>query len=300
MNNLLKKLGKGILFSSLIFNLSSKVFSAENDSINLEGIKNGAYYNKESKPDSVFYEINDTNFSYAEYNFYWKYWNQDSSSFTKYISDTLKNNSGKFEWINLETMKEANYLLNFKEITKQGDTISKKIEWTYDNIYPRIGSSNLPVSDTTYSTKEIPLYFSWFEPYLDFKESCYLINDKRYSIEENFTPEYNEGLNRVLIRLIDKAKNEYWKDVIFSINTTNIKENKSEFKVFPNPVKNNLNIENSEKTLINLYNFEGKKLESYNFESGENIIDLSKYSSGIYLLEYEFKQERKVKKIIRE
>ena len=56
----------------------------------------------------------------------------------------------------------------------------------------------------------------------------------------------------------------------------------TEIKIYPNPVVDNLNIYSKEATTMELYNVLGKLLVRENLISGNNELDLSQISKGIY------------------
>ncbi len=322
MNKIIKKIAPWMLSGMMFFSLgNSKTFSQNlknvinKDSIILSGIEQGKYYNEETKPDSIDYKVLDTNFSSGYVECFEKRWNYQDFAFSdldRFYSKNI-NDSGKIDFNQMIPFPEASYLLKFSVISNQGDTTTKEIGWVYDEIKPRLSKKRLPVNDTTYSTKDISFSVNWQEPfpYLNSENSCVLIqstnNEKRNSLEEGLDVEFEQGLNRVLIRIIDKSGNEVWEDRIFSIDTTlGIKKNqKDNFIVYPNPCENNINLKynstNSKDVLVNLYNSQGRKLENFIFESGiqNKKIDMSDYSSGMYLLEYKNKEKSKIEKIIK-
>ncbi|MBN1252542.1 MAG: T9SS type A sorting domain-containing protein [Bacteroidales bacterium] len=78
----------------------------------------------------------------------------------------------------------------------------------------------------------------------------------------------------------------------FSISTLSKFENSKNFtvKVFPNPVKDNLNIKfesnNNEKLIIQLYDISGKQILTKTLKEINKIetINFEKYNNGIYIL----------------
>lgn len=84
--------------------------------------------------------------------------------------------------------------------------------------------------------------------------------------------------------------------------TLGIKENElQEFKLYPNPTNNVLYIKrptNSEAT-INIYDINGRLILNQNINKTLNEINLSKFQSGMYVLEYKTDNTKIVKQIIK-
>jgi hypothetical protein len=55
-------------------------------------------------------------------------------------------------------------------------------------------------------------------------------------------------------------------------------------KIFPNPVKDILNIETDLDITLQLFNVLGKQLNELHFIPGQSNLDLSAYESGLYLI----------------
>ena len=79
-------------------------------------------------------------------------------------------------------------------------------------------------------------------------------------------------------------------DTVFSNNSTSIKsiENtKNSILVFPNPASNKIYITSQNETIksISIYGIQGSLLKSYSTNSKEISLDVSTFSSGVYLLQ---------------
>jgi len=85
-----------------------------------------------------------------------------------------------------------------------------------------------------------------------------------------------------------------------AVTSTNTVENSVVFQAFPNPVKEELNINTAVGGTLSLYNALGQmvwqKNETQNFEQ----IDLSAFEAGLYLLEFQYEGERKTERIIKQ
>ena len=81
-------------------------------------------------------------------------------------------------------------------------------------------------------------------------------------------------------------------------NPTGIQNKKiSSLKVYPNPTKDVLNIDSSEKIEASIYNFEGQEFGQYLLKIGQNIVDTSDFPSGVYLIKT---SNGKVMKVIKQ
>ena len=80
----------------------------------------------------------------------------------------------------------------------------------------------------------------------------------------------------------------------FTINgiATGVEDFAVEYKVYPNPAKNWLKIENPgyEELTIRMYNLDGQLLLSDNLTSIHNNLDISDLNNGMYLLSLNTKQ----------
>lgn len=68
---------------------------------------------------------------------------------------------------------------------------------------------------------------------------------------------------------------------------------KSEIKLYPNPTFAQINLDIEEKSILTIYSIEGKLLASFGINKGENLIDLSNFGKGNFILEATSKNERK-------
>ncbi len=87
------------------------------------------------------------------------------------------------------------------------------------------------------------------------------------------------------------------------ITTTALANNQFEFsnlKVYPNPVNNILNVENSEKiTKVSIINLLGQELLSKNFDDLKTQIDISEIQSGSYLVRISSENKEQIVKIVK-
>jgi hypothetical protein len=75
---------------------------------------------------------------------------------------------------------------------------------------------------------------------------------------------------------------------IYYSTLTNIYEikNESEIKIYPNPVLNYINVNIQSEGLIKLYSMDGKELKEFTGKIGNNRINLSQYSNGLYFISF--------------
>ncbi len=90
----------------------------------------------------------------------------------------------------------------------------------------------------------------------------------------------------------------------FSTSINEIQENDNAFKVYPNPVKNQLTIENSNSLIINqieLYSINGELVQALkNVTSKQNTINLESANSGIYILKIQTPKQNYFRKIVKD
>ena len=81
------------------------------------------------------------------------------------------------------------------------------------------------------------------------------------------------------------------------INIT-IPENESvpEISVFPNPFENKITIKSSIEEELEIFNYLGQKVDELKIEIGENKLQFTKNSNGIYLLK--FKKSGRIMKLV--
>ena len=81
-------------------------------------------------------------------------------------------------------------------------------------------------------------------------------------------------------------------------NTTGIVENAlEEVKIYPNPARNILHINNVNNADINIYSITGQRVKTINNVNGNQDIDVSGLASGIYILKMQDGQNTRVEKI---
>ena len=68
--------------------------------------------------------------------------------------------------------------------------------------------------------------------------------------------------------------------------------------IYPNPVKDNLNIFTEEAGLGVLYDINGKELKRFTLNNGENKVNLSNLSKGVYILKTVGNSFKKTSKIV--
>jgi hypothetical protein len=100
--------------------------------------------------------------------------------------------------------------------------------------------------------------------------------------------------------LADNSLAENWSAVGDEIVAVRDVEPEQLFRYYPSPVSDNLVIETSGlKCSIQLFNLQGRLLFEKTFESSTNIVDMTSFSSGMYLLRVNIGGVSFVKKIIK-
>ena len=111
------------------------------------------------------------------------------------------------------------------------------------------------------------------------------VNGENTNINSNRLNPFINGLYTVSIY---DEENDCWGEASYTVNDVSINEVSSDIRIFPNPVFNTLHIKskiNNQNTTIEVYNYLGKLLDAYqNKNSQHSQIDVSKLSSGIYIL----------------
>ena len=80
--------------------------------------------------------------------------------------------------------------------------------------------------------------------------------------------------------------------------STEDKNKKTSLSIYPNPVKDNLNIFTEEAGLGVLYDINGKELKRFTLNNGENKVNLSNLSKGVYILKTVGNSFKKTSKIV--
>jgi hypothetical protein len=62
--------------------------------------------------------------------------------------------------------------------------------------------------------------------------------------------------------------------------------NNSSIHAYPNPAKNELNLQLNQSGMIEIYSVEGKLIQALRASTNNLLIDLSGYTTGIYILRY--------------
>jgi len=71
------------------------------------------------------------------------------------------------------------------------------------------------------------------------------------------------------------------------------------FSLTPNPAKNNLTIAVTEKAHVTIFNLNGQKIYNGNLKKGNNTIQISKLTSGIYFIKVKTNTKNSIKKFIK-
>ncbi len=82
------------------------------------------------------------------------------------------------------------------------------------------------------------------------------------------------------------------------VSIDDISENNNSVEIYPNPVKDNLNIKNAENSKIKIYNVLGEEILEIKSASDNEKINLEKYKKGTYFVKIFNKKEVIVKKIV--
>ena len=113
------------------------------------------------------------------------------------------------------------------------------------------------------------------------------VNGENTNINSNRLNPFINGLYTVSVY---DEENDCWGEASYTVNDVSINEVRSDIKIFPNPVHNTLHIKsklNNQNTTIEVYNYLGKLLDAYqNKNSQYTQIDVSKLSSGIYIIKF--------------
>ena len=103
----------------------------------------------------------------------------------------------------------------------------------------------------------------------------------------------NDNINNVMIIYNDYVNGLYHNSQINTVfNTMSVSDinNNPTFSIYPNPILNLVNITGiNQKSLLELYNVSGSKLLTQT-STEDVMIDLSKYSSGLYFLKISTKE----------
>ena len=103
-------------------------------------------------------------------------------------------------------------------------------------------------------------------------------------------PQYTESA--IIIDYV-KVYQENPLNIEESINSHNTKG----FKIFPNPVKNEINLVSKEPIVqLKLYNYQGKLVLEKN--KNTDFIDVTSFDSGIYFIEAFINNEKSLHKVI--
>jgi hypothetical protein len=125
-----------------------------------------------------------------------------------------------------------------------------------------------------------------------------------------FDSGYNPALQCVLIDDISTPGLSSWVidgnscfcEVPATCLTISVEENElntSDFSMYPNPAKNTLYITTkTNNAVVSIYNITGKVILTKNLSHGENLVNVSRLASGIYLARFESENKVDTKKLI--
>ncbi len=110
---------------------------------------------------------------------------------------------------------------------------------------------------------------------------------------------YNEDINLLennLYKLLEIIKKE-----ILLTNNINFKETHNKIKLYPNPVKDIINIKTNLSHIsgCKLYNSNGQLIKPFDINNGLNTIDISDLRSGLYFIHIQTQNDMVVKKIVK-
>lgn len=83
------------------------------------------------------------------------------------------------------------------------------------------------------------------------------------------------------------------------LSVENLNEN-NKISIYPNPVKNILNIKTQQELAVSIYNILGKKVLSNTINSNTNTINVANLSKGVYLIKLKSPQGTITKKLIKQ
>ena len=156
----------------------------------------------------------------------------------------------------------------------------------------------LPVLDSCFLDYNIPLDSFKIASFIDMGDSLKLKwefyqNPNIYKIETSISKTaLKDGTNQIMLPIHcshDKSLKNNTFAALLMLLTTDLKEQKeSKIRIFPNPTSNSITVEilNAMKTecIFELYTIDSRKLLQQQTTSKTNIIDLTSYPQGIYIL----------------
>ncbi len=127
-------------------------------------------------------------------------------------------------------------------------------------------------------------------------------NDSTFQVENDMESTY---AFRIRMKYDDFSSLEAWSNIVIIDNTTTSIQQASlaEVKIYPNPVKEKMNIKwfgNNGKKLISVFNVTGKKVKDIEFEGMKTQINTSELKTGIYLITVVGNESQVCRKFIKE
>ena len=111
--------------------------------------------------------------------------------------------------------------------------------------------------------------------------------------------DFNNDNKRDLIVGNEGGGLHYFENDTVTNGTTNVKDNKFSFNVFPNPAKNELYLETDQHSKLTIYNLLGQQEDAFEF-TGTKTIDITSYPKGTYIISIQQNQTNHWKKIIKQ
>jgi len=200
-------------------------------------------------------------------------------------------------------LSEGDYQALISSVDKASNKKDSIINFSIDETTPGIIATS-PKSDSTYNNKNINLECLLRDKNLDLSNSYFVLNDE---IQDYFndsivnipldSSKIKEGQNKVEIYASDLARNPsdtlinfIYKDTITGLKDKVIDKKYNELIAYPNPLPRGgnvrLNYPKGKTTYIDIFDMSGRKMNKTiqdNDKNGETEVNMSDYSSGVYL-----------------